>query len=99
MWPKGWLTPPCKGGAQRIKFEDGHVEYAPFPLTIEEDIDMAILTDAEQVKLQHFLRELEDVGSNVEFVRFIIPWYRTWKEKSPTNFVAIDEDIHITRAQ
>jgi len=37
MWPKGWLIPPCAGGAQRIKYKDGTVEYAPFPLTIKED--------------------------------------------------------------
>jgi len=97
MWPKGWLTPPCAGGVQRIKFEDGHVEYAPFPLTIEEDIDMAILTDAEQVELQQFLRELRDINSNTSFVRYLIPWYRNWREKQPENFVPINEDIHINR--
>lgn len=33
-YPYGYSTPPCAGGAQRIKFKDGHVEYAAFPLTI-----------------------------------------------------------------
>lgn len=36
LWPKGWLTPPCAGGIQRIKYEDGTVANAPFPLTVEE---------------------------------------------------------------
>lgn len=36
-WPKGWLTPPCAGGVQRIKYEDGTVQNAPFPLTIGDD--------------------------------------------------------------
>jgi hypothetical protein len=38
MWPKGWLTPPCKGGELRIKYKDGKVTYSePFPLTIKEE--------------------------------------------------------------
>ncbi len=94
MWPKGWLTPPCvEGGHQRIKYKDGTVAHTPFPLTIEEDIDMAILTDAEQVKLQNFLQGLEDVGSNVGFVRYIIPWYRLWRNKKPEDFVQVDAGI------
>jgi hypothetical protein len=86
LWPKGWLTPPCAGGAQRIKFEDGHVEYAPFPLTINEEVDMAILTDAEQVELQQFLLELKNINSNVTFVRYLIPWFRKWRSFEPADF-------------
>jgi hypothetical protein len=37
LWPKGHLTPPCAGGLQRIKFENGSVQTAPFPLTIKEE--------------------------------------------------------------
>ncbi len=99
MWPKGWLTPPCAGGALRIKYKNGMVTTGqPFPSTIwTKEEDMAILTDAEQVKLQHFLLELEDVGSNVEFVRTLIPWYRLWRTKAPTTFVEINEGVAIVR--
>jgi len=38
-----------------------------------EDNDMAILTDKEQELLRAFLKELEDLGSHVNFVRWIIP--------------------------
>ncbi len=77
-----------KGGGtkQRRKFKDGHVEYAPFPLTIEEDYDMAILTNDEQVELQKFLQVLRDVNSNVGFMRSLIPWFRTWRSFEPADF-------------
>lgn len=48
-WPKGWLTPPCAGGAQRIKYEDGTVVNGPFPLTIKEE-DMP-LSDEDVTKV------------------------------------------------
>lgn len=38
-----------------------------------EDNDMAILTEKEQQHLRTFLKELEDVGSHVNFVRWLIP--------------------------
>lgn len=49
FWPKGWLTPPCAGGVQRIKYKDGTVVNGPFPLTIKEE-DMP-LTDADVKKV------------------------------------------------
>lgn len=44
-YPKGWLTPPCAGGVQRIKYENGVVTNGPFPLTIDQgDIeDMSVI--------------------------------------------------------
>jgi hypothetical protein len=74
-YPKGWLTPPCAGGTQRIKYEDGTVVNGPFPLTIEGD-DMAILTDAEQTELKNWLRFLRDMGSNVGYIKYLIPELR-----------------------
>ena len=76
MWPYGYFTPPCAGGHLRIKYEDGTVTHSePFPLTIKED-DLAILTDEEQQKLQAFLGHLDDIGSNVSFVKYVVPWFR-----------------------
>ncbi|KKK60229.1 hypothetical protein LCGC14_3026440 [marine sediment metagenome] len=87
LWPKGWLIPPCAGGQLRIKDRDGTVTYGvPFPLTIKEDTDMAILTNDEQEELQAFLKALKDVNSNVGFVRSLIPWFRTWRPFEPTDF-------------
>ena len=92
LWPKGWLTPPCvAGGVNKIKFRDGTVQIAPFPLTINEEVDMAILSDAEQIELQQFLQELEDIKSNVSFVRYLIPWFRKWRSFEPADFAAEGE--------
>lgn len=49
--------PPCAGG----------------PSTPPEEDALAILTDDEQVELQKFLQLLEDMGSNVSFVKGLIP--------------------------
>lgn len=50
MWPKGWLTPPCKGGALRIKYADGNITVGePFPMSIKEE-DMP-LTEKEMNKI------------------------------------------------
>jgi hypothetical protein len=87
MWPKGWLTPPCAGGELRIKYADGNVTVnEPFPMTIKEDKGMAILTNDEQIELQEFLQELRNVNSNVSFVRYIIPWFRSWRSFEPADF-------------
>lgn len=48
-WPKGYLTPPCAGGAQRIKYENGTWEYAPFPLTITNEGDDEVQSLRNQV--------------------------------------------------
>jgi len=101
MWPKGWLTPPCDGGTQLIKYKDGTVASTAFPLTIEEDTDMAILTVAEEKKLRQFLVELDNVNSNVSFVRYLIPWFRKWRRFLPADFDTLpaSEVVTITREQ
>jgi hypothetical protein len=48
-WPKGWLTPPCADGAQRIKYENGTVVAGPFPLTINEQGDDEVQSLRNQV--------------------------------------------------
>lgn len=56
-------------------------------VALEGGDDMAILTDKEQLELRTFLKELENVNSNVSFVRYIIPWYRKWRMFSPIKFL------------
>ncbi|HEX7099340.1 MAG TPA: hypothetical protein VF377_08855 [Acidimicrobiia bacterium] len=46
--------------------------------TDEEVDELAILSEAEQKALKEFLNELYEIGSNVSFVRFVIPDYRKW---------------------
>lgn len=61
-WPKGWLTPPCAGGVQRIKYADGTVQNAPFPLTIGDDDDMASAAQKTLVDLAFALFPKEVLG-------------------------------------
>jgi hypothetical protein len=92
MWPKGYMTPPCKGGTLRVKHIDGSIG-TMFTSDIGDD-EMAILTDAEQVQLQKFLQELEGVNSNVSFVRYLIPWYRRWRSYGPEDFAGANADVN-----
>ena len=84
MWPKGYLTPPCAGGSLRVKHKDGSIG-SVFTSNIGDD-EMSILTNAEQEELRQFLQELDSVGSNVSFVRYLIPWFRKWRSYSPGDF-------------
>jgi hypothetical protein len=62
-WPKGWLTPPCAGGKQRIKNRDGSTAVADFPLTIEGDDGMSSAAQKTLVDLAFALFP-EDVQGN-----------------------------------
>lgn len=78
---------------------------ANFSLEGGED-DMAILTDAEQIELQKFLKELAAVNSAPNFVRWMIPWYRKWANNIPEDFakkgevgtLPSEETVRIVRA-
>ena len=94
MWPKGYMLPPCAGGILKVKYKNGTITTGePFPDTIELEDDLAILSDAEQLELQKFLKELNGVNSNVSFVRYLIPWYRKWRAKYPEDFMPSDADL------
>lgn len=74
-WPRGVLTPPERAGDPvYIQYErNGSIRRENFPLTIKEDDDLAILTDAEQLELQNWLRRLKAAGSNVAYISYLIP--------------------------
>ena len=62
MWPKGWLTPPCRGGELKIKYKDGHVTInEPFPSNIEGS---DILANITVIQLQEALNRAGQVGAN-----------------------------------
>lgn len=85
--PRGWnawghrdsSTKTCPGHSLYPLLED-------FRLNMEEDDDMAILTEAEQRRLQKLLSELDKISSDETFVRWLIPWYRKWANFLPEHF-------------
>ena len=87
MWPKGWLTPPCKGADLRLKHKHGDIGTV-FTSNIGDD-DLSILSDSEQKELQMFLLELKRINSNVGFVKYLIPWFRKWRTYEPQDFMPI----------
>ena len=91
MWPKGYLTPPCKGALLRVKHKNGNIG-SVFTSDIGED-ELSILTDNEQRQLQDFLSELDGINSNVSFVRYVIPWFRNWRSSLPQHFLPVDADL------
>ncbi len=78
-----------------MKYRDGTTTVdKPFPLTIKLEVnELSILSDAEQKQLQQFLGELDDVGSNVSFVRYMVPWFRNWRSSLPQHFLPVDADL------
>lgn len=64
-------------------------------LSLQPEDDMAILTDAEQIELQKFLAELAGIGSNVGFVRFVIPWFRRLSGLNPEALAELEESAEI----
>ncbi len=91
MWPKGLYTPPCKGGALRVKHKDG-TRGTVFTSNIGDD-DLSILSDNEQKELQKFLAELRGINSNVSFVKYLIPWFRKWRSYVPQDFMEANADL------
>lgn len=57
--------------------------------------DMAILSTDEQKELQQFLADLVSVKSNVGFVKYLIPWYRRWRNFSPLQFLKRGDKVEI----
>jgi len=58
--------------------------------------DDLALTPYEQEQLARFLKELDDVNSNVSFVRYLIPWYRKWRSFLPTNFLKRGDNVKLS---
>lgn len=56
--------------------ELGDTNGSAWNLDLVEEEDMAILTDTEQLLLRRFLDNLHDIGSNVDFVKFLVPDHR-----------------------
>jgi hypothetical protein len=82
---------PHGTAAPRKNFDNEQIP----PCAGEEDNDMAILTDAEQKELQEFLANLKAINSNVDFVTFLIPWYRLWRSYKPEQFISNDATVNI----
>jgi hypothetical protein len=102
MWPKGYMTPPCAGGSLRVKHIDGNIG-SVFTSDIGDD-EMAILTDAEQVELQSFLRHIKFMNSNVSFVRQSITDIRERNSNGPwlpadTDLSAVDDQARVVAAE
>lgn len=99
MWPYGYLTPPCAGGALRVKYANGHYTTGePFPLTIEEDDELTPEQEAIIEWARRLKESYESVGSNHDAPRFFIPWYRDWASKYPHDFVTnVEVEANIDR--
>lgn len=85
--PKGWNAWGHRDTSSKTC--PGHSLYpllGSFKLDREEEDDMAILTDDEQRRLQRFLNELDKIESDENFVRFMIPWFRKWRNFLPEHF-------------
>lgn len=47
-----------------------------------------MLTPAEEQFIRDLKKAVEDVGSNAGFPRTLIPWFRNWASRSPTDFAS-----------
>lgn len=91
-YPRGWLTPPCAGGAQRIRFRDGTVQDAPFPLTIKEE-DMVSRSDKADegvVSLKPNFDEMVNLGV---MSRFTQPGGVTFNDELATFLVRFEDQL------
>lgn len=53
--------------------------------------DMAVLTDAEQLRLRRLLTNLDGIGSNEDFVKVLVPWFRKLTGLTPEALKELEE--------
>lgn len=63
---------------------------------VEGGDELAHLSEDQQKELSDFLNHLDSIGSNVGFVKFIIPWYRKWRSFLPKDFLKRGDNVDLT---